>query len=82
MQSRLRKPRQESLLRGTDAIKTGTVEWTEYRGKHLVRFKDLAGFTVKNTFPRTPLGQQLAGDFFWKCVDKLRNEAAKNANNR
>jgi len=36
--------RQESLLPHTDAIKKLTLEWTTYRGKQLVRYKDAAGY--------------------------------------
>jgi len=35
--------KQESLLPSTDAIMKNTLEWTPYRGKHLVRYKDAAG---------------------------------------
>ena len=33
----------ESLLPDTDAIAAGTLEWTEYRGKWLVRYRDASG---------------------------------------
>ena len=33
----------EALLPDTDAITNSTLEWTEYRGKQLVRYKDAAG---------------------------------------
>ena len=33
----------EALLPDTDAITKGTLEWTEYRGKHLVRYRDQNG---------------------------------------
>ncbi len=34
---------QESLLPDTDAIKKETLEWEPYKGKHLVRYKDMNG---------------------------------------
>jgi hypothetical protein len=33
----------EALLPDTDAIKRNTLEWTPYRGKHLVRYKNAQG---------------------------------------
>jgi len=35
--------RQEALLPGTDAIRKSTLEWSTYRGKQLVRYKDSTG---------------------------------------
>ena len=39
----------ESLLPGTDAIKSNTVEWDSYRGGYLVRWKNGNGIVRKIT---------------------------------
>lgn len=39
------KPVQEALAADTDAIPRRTVEWSTYRGKHLVRYKNASGVT-------------------------------------
>jgi hypothetical protein len=37
--------KQESLLPGTRALPRGTVEWSEYHGKELIRYRRPDGIT-------------------------------------
>ncbi len=64
----------EALLRDTDAISKGTVEFGGYRGKILVRFRSLEGSVVRRLFPYAESEEAFA--FFQECVEKLRVEAA------
>jgi hypothetical protein len=62
--------RAEALLPGTDALPTATVEVANYRGKTLVRFRDRAGITTRQTFT----DPNEAMRHFWKCADQLQTE--------
>jgi hypothetical protein len=59
---------QENLLPDTHAIMSGTIEETSYRGKWLVRWKDLNGGTIQRKFATVDESH----DFFLQCVDMLR----------
>lgn len=61
---------QESLLPGTDAITKGQVENVPYRGKRLVRYRNLQGYTTQRQFEN---GDE-SDTFFWECVEKLKQE--------
>lgn len=42
---------QEALLRGTKGISRGNIEMDEYKGRWLVRWKDLDGYAHREFFP-------------------------------
>lgn len=69
-----RKPVQESLERGSDAIRKGTVEIEAQSRRYHVRYKTLAGYANRKDFPKTAAGQEEANAYFWRCVDALRIE--------
>jgi hypothetical protein len=61
----------EALLPGTDALPTATVEVANYRGKILVRHRDRAGTTTRQTFTDPDEAMR----HLWKCADQLRTES-------
>ncbi|HEV2498607.1 MAG TPA: hypothetical protein VGY31_03390 [Terriglobia bacterium] len=61
----------EALLPGTDAITRGTIEWSAYQGKSLVRYRDVAGSVHRQAFKTADEAQP----FFLECVNRLRVEA-------
>jgi hypothetical protein len=60
----------ELLLPGTDAIARGTLEMSPYRGRWLVRYKNLSGYVAQRQFERTAEARM----FFDECLEKLRAE--------
>jgi hypothetical protein len=58
----------ENLLPDTHAIQKGTIEEVEYRGKWLVRWKDLKGSVIQRKFDTTDESHP----FFLACVNKQR----------
>jgi hypothetical protein len=62
----------ERLLPGTDAIPANTIEWTKYRGKHLLRYKlD----RINCRLVQTPDAEEAATIFFgW--IHEMREKAA------
>lgn len=63
----------EALLPHTDAIRTLSIEWTTYRGKHLVRYRNREGLTCRKQTP----DPQEAEQFFKECLYKLRQEVRR-----
>jgi hypothetical protein len=59
---------QENLLPDTKAITRGTIEMHEYRGKWLVRYKDLDGNVYRDTYETADVGFPV----FLKYVDQCR----------
>jgi hypothetical protein len=60
----------EALLPGTNAISRGSVESVPYRGKRLVRYRNLAGYVMQRQF-RDP---DEAHRYFLECVGRLKEE--------
>jgi hypothetical protein len=61
----------EALLPDTDAISRSTLEWGEYRGKQLVRYKDAAGSVQRClTADRAE-----ASATFYTWLEAMRHEA-------
>ncbi len=63
---------QEALLPGTDAIARATLEWTRYRGKQLVRYKDASG-SVWRCLTANYAEAEAA---FEKWVEEMRRKAS------
>ena len=62
---------QESLLPGTYALTRGTVEWTGYHEKHLIRYRSVSGATWRQTYDD---GEDAYREF-WRRAEMLRTEA-------
>jgi hypothetical protein len=63
----------EALLPDTDAIPRATLEWTEYRGKQLVRYRDAAGSVHRIL----TANYQEASEAFDRYAEQMRSMAAK-----
>lgn len=60
----------ESLLPGTDAIPKGQIESTRYRGKFLIRYRNMDGYTTQRIFESADESH----DFFLICIERLKRE--------
>jgi hypothetical protein len=58
--------KQENLLPGTRALPRGTVEWSSYKGRELIRYRRLDGETWQRI-----TGPGEAAKFFQECVKNL-----------
>lgn len=66
---------QENLLPDTRAIPKGTIEWTIWKGKHLVRYKDLRGIVRRQDFPLDEPGELAAIEYLDRCKTHLHRTA-------
>ena len=62
--------RSESLIRGTDAIPSGSIEWNTHKGKDLIRYRRPTGTTGQHSAK----DKAEAWEYFQKRIQDLREQ--------